>query len=93
MRYVVDMPKHSASKKSVYIVDESDERIFRDYERFYKSIKHEKVRTICLTATAYDGDENSLELACLKALDFKIYRNSDSKEDFVPKITKSIDLS
>ena len=86
VRYVTDLPRTAPKKDTYYIIDESDERMFGDCLQFYKSIKSEKIRTICLTATAYDGDEECVERECLKALDFKIYANSKKKEDFVPTI-------
>ena len=49
--------KHGSSKTAVMIVDESDERMFKDLESFYKDSESEKVITICLTATAYEGEE------------------------------------
>ena len=46
---------------SVFIIDESDERIFRDLETFYKTALNEKVIIICLTATAYEGAQDGLQ--------------------------------
>ena len=74
------------------IIDESDERIFSDLDEFYKKTRSEKVFTICLTATAYEGEEEGLEKSVLDALGYKIYKNSNKKEDFDPVIHETGDL-
>lgn len=43
------------------IIDESDYVMFRDLNEYYNSTKHNKITIICLTATAYEGEEGSLE--------------------------------
>ena len=52
------------------IIDESDERMFRDLESFYTGTKSEKVFTICLTATAYDGTKDGLQKSALNELGY-----------------------
>ena len=52
------------------IIDESDERMFRDLESFYAGTKSEKVFTICLTATAYDGTDESVHKNALNELGY-----------------------
>ena len=71
------------------IIDESDERMFRDLGAFYQKTKSEKVYVICLTATAYDGSEDNLQRTALKELDYKVYHNSEKKGDFTPEIHRS----
>ena len=74
------------------IIDESDERIFRYFSQFYQCTKSDKVFTICLTATAFEGDESNLEYSALKELDYKIYKHSSKKEDYVPVVHQTRDL-
>ena len=71
------------------IIDESDERMFRDLESFYAGTKSEKVFTICLTATAYDGSDEGLHKNALNELGYEVYTNSDKKEDFEPVVHES----
>ena len=68
------------------IIDESDERQFRDLEEFHKATQSERVCTICLTATAYDGSADGLERRVLDELGYKIYTNSDKEEEFDPVV-------
>ena len=70
------------------IIDESDERMFKDLETFYKKTRTDKVFVICLTATPYDGAENGIQKTAINELGYKIYKNSDKEEDYSPKITK-----
>ena len=58
------------------VIDESDERLFRDPSEFSNKTKAEKIHTICLTATAYDGEDDGLERRVLDLLGYKIYYNS-----------------
>ena len=93
VRYVDDIPRIKPQKDSVFIIDESDERIFRDYKTFYGRTKAKTVRTICLTATACDSNEDCLEKACLEALEIKTYMNSKESKDFTPVLHSELDLS
>lgn len=68
------------------LIDESDERMFRDLPDFYKNTKHEKHIVICLTATPYEGEEDGSQMNVLRELKYKIYKNSDQKEDYDPTI-------
>ena len=52
------------------VIDESDERIFRDPMEFRNKTKAEKIHTICLTATAYDGEGDCLEKRVLDKLGY-----------------------
>ena len=74
------------------IVDESDERMFNDLDAFYSATKSDKVFTIRLTATPYDGDEKGLQAATLDEIGYKIYHNSDKKEDYIPRIHQTLNL-
>ena len=74
------------------IIDESDERMFRDLSAFYSGTKSDKVYIICLTATAYDGSEDCLQSRALEELGYKVYCNSDKKEDFNPVIHQSLHI-
>ena len=76
------------------IVDESDERMFKDLSSYYCDTKSKKVKTICLTATAYEGAEGSemIEEYALKKLGYKVYKNSSKKEDFEPTIHEAREI-
>ena len=74
------------------IIDESDERMFRDLTEFNAKTKSEKVHTICLTATPYDGEDGGLEKRVLDELGYKIYYNSIKQEDFTPTVHKSYEI-
>ena len=58
--YQTDLSRKTNKKNHVMIIDESDERMFKDLGNFYKHTKAEKVFVICLTATAYDGVEKGI---------------------------------
>ena len=68
------------------IIDEADEHMFRDLKAFYNGTKSDKVHVICLTATAYDGNDDGLQRKVISELGYWVYRNSDKKEDFEPTI-------
>lgn len=74
------------------IIDESDERMFKDLEAFYKATKSEKVITICLTATAYEGGNDGLQRTALEELGYKVYYNTTKKEDYEPVIHQTREL-
>ena len=77
VKYQTDLNRKPNSKKTtVMIIDESDERMFRDLESFYQKTKSDKVFVICLTATAYDGSEDDLQRQVLRELDYKVYYNT-----------------
>ena len=86
MHYQIDLRRKTSKKKSVMIIHESDERQFRDLEEFHKATQSERVYTICLTATAYDGSVDGLERWVLDELGYKIYTSSDKGEEFDPVI-------
>ena len=58
--YKTDLKHTLGKKKIVKIIDEGDERMFRDLEEFYNGTKSEKIITICLTATPFEGDSDGL---------------------------------
>ena len=60
VKYQTDLSRKNNKKEAVMIIDESDERMFRNLEEFYKKTKSEKIYVICLTATAYDGADDDL---------------------------------
>ena len=74
------------------IINESDERQFRDLQEFYNQTRSDSVFTICLTATPYGGEDDGLESTVLDEMGYKIYCNSAVKEDFVPVIHESIEI-
>ena len=74
------------------IIDESDERQFRDLDEFHKYTRSSNVFTVCLTATAYEGAADGLERKVLDELGYKIYSNSDKEEDFNPVIHESREI-
>ena len=74
------------------IIDESDERMFRDLDAFYRKTKSEKVYTICLTATAYEGSNTGIMRRVIDELGYKIYTNNNKQEDFDPTVHKTIKL-
>ena len=84
--YKTDLVRKNFTKTCVMIIDESDDRMFKDMEAFYKATKSDKVITICLTATPYDGDANGLQAITLNELGYQIYHYSDKQEDYIPKI-------
>ena len=53
---------------------------------FYKSILQETVFVICLTATAFEGEEEGLQFQVLKELGCLVYYNSKNNEDKLPEI-------
>jgi len=63
------------TKNGVMIIDESDEIMFKDLDVFYANTNYKNLKKICLTATAYDGTEEGIELKTLTALQYKIYYN------------------
>ena len=72
------------------IIDEADAHMFRYLKAFYNGTKSEKVHVICLTATAYDGNDDGLQRKVISELGYKVYRNSDKREDFEPIINERI---
>jgi len=93
VHYQTDLKrKVNSRKKTVLIIDESDERMFRDLHEFHRHTRPENVYTICLTATAYDGGADGLERKAIDKLDFKIYANSDRHEQYNPVINETRDL-
>lgn len=59
------------------IIDESDERMFRDLNAFYAKTKGENLIVICLTATPYEGEADGTQVKALEELKYKIYKYSD----------------
>ena len=84
VKYQTHLNRVSNQKTAVMIIDESDERMFKDLGAFYQKTKSEKVFVICLTATAYDGSEDNLQRTALKELDYKVYHNTGKMKDFTP---------
>ena len=83
--YQTDLARKSgSSKKSLMIIDESHAKMYGDLMNFYKSTKHEKVLTICLTATPFEGKDDGIHMAALQELGYKVYKNSDKQEDYEP---------
>jgi hypothetical protein len=74
------------------IIDESDERMFKDLESFYAGTKSDKVFTICLTATAYDGKDDGLHKKALNELGYQVYTYSDKPEDFNPIVHEAFEI-
>ena len=72
------------------IIDEADEHMFRDLKAFYNGTKSDKVHVICLTATAYDGNDDGLQRKVIRELGYKVYRNSDKNEYFDPVIHERV---
>ena len=89
VRYQTDLDRGKRTKTAVMIIDESDERMFKDLGAFYQKTKSDKVYVICLTATAYDGSEDNLQRTALKELDYSVYYNSEKKPEFDPQIHRS----
>jgi len=93
VHYQTDLKrKVNSRKKTVLIIDESDERQFRDLDEFHRHTRSENVYTICLTATAYDGGADGLERQVIDALGYRIYANSDKHEQYNPVINETRDL-
>ena len=90
VRYQVDLDRGKRTKTAVLIIDESDERMWRDLGAFYQKTKSNKVYVICLTATAYDGADDDLQRTALKELSYVVYYNSKKKPEFDPQIHRSI---
>ena len=72
------------------IIDESHDRMYRDLLTFYKATKTDKVITICLTATPFEGDADGMQMSALKELGYKVYKNSDKEDDYQPTINKKV---
>ena len=51
--------------------------MYRDLLSFYKATKTDKVITICLTATPFEGDADGIQMNVLNELGYKVYTNSD----------------
>ena len=66
--------------------------MFRDLEEFYNGTKSEKIITICLTATPFEGDSDGLQCSAINELGYKVYNNSSKKEDFDPVIHREISI-
>ena len=79
VKYQTDLSRKKTQKNTVMIIDESDERMFRDFEAFYKGTKSDKVIVICLTATAMDDSEDHLQRDALNELGYKVYYNNNKK--------------
>ena len=92
VKYQTDLSRKQSKRHAIMIIDESDERMFRDLGTFYKKTKADKVFVICLTATPYEGDDDGIQKSAIDALGYKIYKNSDKEEDYNPKITKQVEL-
>ena len=73
------------------IIDESDDIMFRDLLAFKKATANKSVKVICLTATAFDGNEEGKERKALDLLGYKIYRYSKKETNLEPTIHKSLD--
>ena len=65
VHYQVELNRKGSPKNVVLIIDEADERMFRDLNDFYKRTKAAKVSVICLTATAFEGGNGGLEQSVL----------------------------
>ena len=74
------------------IIDESHAKMFTDLSSFYKATKTDKVSTICLTATPFEGQDNGMQMDALNEMGYKIYKNSDKEEDYNPTIHSEIKL-
>ena len=61
VKYQTNLTLKANNKTAVMIIDESDERMFRDVNGFYNKTKSDKVIVICLTATAMDYAEDNLQ--------------------------------
>ena len=64
--------------------------MFGDLKALYNGTKSDKVHVICLTATAYDGNDDGLQRKVISELGYWVYRNSDRREDFEPIINERI---
>ena len=92
MKYHSTLSRGRTNKKAIMIIDESDERIYKDLNEFYLKTKSEIVFTICLTATPFEGDETGLHFNVLDELGYKVYRNSSKSTDFKPIIHETYDI-
>lgn len=63
--------------KTIVIIDESDAVMFKNLLAFHKATSDQNIFVIGLTATAYDGKEEGLELSALKTLGYKVYRTCE----------------
>jgi hypothetical protein len=48
--------------------DESDAFMLDDLIKYWKNTKAENLKVICLTATAFDGNEEGIELQAIKLM-------------------------
>ena len=74
------------------VIDESDHIMFSDLTNFMKATKHKNLKVICLTATAFDGNEEGNERKALDLLGYKIYHYSKNETDFEPVVHMTVEL-
>ena len=86
VKYQTDLKRKANNKTAVMIIDESDERMFRDLDEFYNKTKSDKVFVICLTATAMDYAEDDLQEKALEELGYRIYYNNAKNEYVTPVV-------
>ena len=68
------------NKKSIVIVDESDSVILNDPIAFFKQVKSQTVKVICLTATPDDGYSAGTERNLIDLMNFKRVRTSKKSD-------------
>ena len=68
VQYQVGIDRDGSRRQGVLICDESDAVMFDDLELYHKNTKASNLKVICLTATAFDGNEEGNELRAIELM-------------------------
>lgn len=92
LKYLVGIKNLGKPKQGVVIFDESDDIMFDDMEEYYAQTQWKNLKVVCLTATAYDGEEFGSELKALNLLDYKTYSSEPAEAFEMPQINESMSI-
>lgn len=93
LHYVAGIGSINKPGECVFIVDESDEVMFRNLKTFWKKINKEDRSVVCLTAASDDKYKGGVEEQALMTMGFKVYRNSRLVDFKKPQIHQIDDVS
>lgn len=63
-----------------------------DLKEYHANTKAQNLRVICLTATAFDGNEEGIELKAIELMSHKLYYNSDKADIMMPQVNETMFL-